>query len=300
MPTLSGRFIKLCERNPDGSYATRANRRQTLLAAGRTLRDLGYRLNHPQGLKPKHVEALVKHWQDQGQSTGTLKNKLAALRWWAEKINKASVIARDNAHYGIGTRNYVTAESKAKEIGSDQLQRITDARVRMSLELQRAFGLRREEAIKFQPAYADRGDKLVLKASWTKGGKAREIPIRTDDQRAALQTAHQVAGKSSLIAPERTYVQQLRIYERQTANAGLRKLHGLRHQYAQARYRALTEEMAGAINLPGGGWRAPVAGGPSREALSPAQRGIDRLARVRISRELGHEREQITTVYLGR
>ncbi|MDH3282428.1 MAG: integrase domain-containing protein, partial [Gammaproteobacteria bacterium] len=156
------------------------------------------------------------------------------------------------------------------------------------------------EAIKFQPAYADQGDRLVLKASWTKGGKAREIPIRTDDQRAALKAAHQVAGRGSLIAPERTYVQQLRVYERQTANAGLSKLHGLRHQYAQARYHALTEEMSNALGISGGGWRAPVDGGPSRTELSAAQRGIDRLARVRVSRELGHEREQITAVYLGR
>ena len=171
MPTLSDRLIKLCERNQDGSYATRANRRQTLLAAGRNLRELGYKLNHPQGLKPKHVDALVKHWQAQGQSTGTLKNKLAALRWWAERVNKASVIARDNAHYGVGARTYVTAESKARSVGGDALQRITDVWVRTSLELQRAFGLRREAAIKFQPAYADRGDRLMLKASWIKGGK---------------------------------------------------------------------------------------------------------------------------------
>jgi hypothetical protein len=33
----------------------------------------------------------------------------------------------------------------------------------MSLELQRAFGLRREEAIKLNPSYADRGDRLALK-----------------------------------------------------------------------------------------------------------------------------------------
>jgi hypothetical protein len=53
----------------------------------------------------------------------------------------------------------------------------------MSLELQRAFGLRREEAIKFSPNYADQGDQLLLKASWTKGGKARTVPVRTQDQR---------------------------------------------------------------------------------------------------------------------
>lgn len=78
MPTLTGRLMKLCGRNPDGSYATRANRKQTLVAAGRTLRGLGYKLNHPQGLKPKHVDALVKHWQSQGQSTGSRKDRAPA------------------------------------------------------------------------------------------------------------------------------------------------------------------------------------------------------------------------------
>jgi hypothetical protein len=34
--------------------------------------------------------------------------------------------------------------------------------------------------------------------------------------------------------------------------------------------------------------------------LSPEQKRIDRDARLTISRELGHEREQITAVYLGR
>jgi len=270
-----------------------------LIAAGRTLRALGYKLNHPQGLKPKHVEALVRHWQAEGQSVGTLKNKLAVLRWWAEKVNKASVIARDNAHYGIANRAYVATESKARDVTDAQLARIADARIRVSLGLQKAFGLRREEAIKFQPAYADRGERLVLRPSWTKGGKAREVPIRTPEQRAALAEAHRVAGRGSLIDPARTYVEQLRLYERQTANAGLSKLHGLRHLYAQTRYRSLTADLAQARGL-GAGWSAPVDGGPVRRALTPVQRDIDRHAREQVSRELGHEREAVTTLYLGR
>ena len=40
-----------------------------------------------------------------------------------------------------------------------------------------AFGLRREESLKIQPGWADRGDTLVLKDSWTKGGRSREIPM---------------------------------------------------------------------------------------------------------------------------
>lgn len=61
-----------------------------------------------------------------------------------------------------------------------------------------------------------------------------------------------------------------------------------RRVYAQARYQELT------------GWASPAAGGPTSKALSGEQRDRDQLARLQISRELGHEREQITAVYLGR
>ena len=64
---------------------------------------------------------------------------------------------------------------------------------------QQAFGLRKEESIKFIPPYADVGDKLILKSSWTKGGLSREIPIRTEAQRQVLREAHALAGKGSLI-----------------------------------------------------------------------------------------------------
>jgi hypothetical protein len=213
---------------------------------------------------------------------------MAALRWWAEKVGRAWVLARDNVHYGIPDRQYVTNVSKAQTLSPADLAKVRDSYVRMSLELQRALGLRREEAIKFQPAYADHGDWLVLKVSWTKGGKSRKIPIRTREQREVLDRAHRLAGRGSLIPAERTYIQHLKVYERHTANAGLHKLHGLRHEYAQQRYLELT------------GWAAPAAGGPTSEALTPEQKAHDCEARLIISRELGHEREQITAVYLGR
>ena len=45
--------------------------------------------------------------------------------------------------------------------------------VRLSIRLQAAFGLRREESIKFNPSYAIQDDHIRLKSSWTKGGRAR-------------------------------------------------------------------------------------------------------------------------------
>jgi integrase len=157
----------------------------------------------------------------------------------------------------------------------------------MSLRLQLAFGLRREEAIKFSPHFADKGDKIVLKASWTKGGRAREIPVRNEQQRQLLEEVHRFAGRGALIPSNKNYLQQMRTYERNTLKAGLDKNHGLRHAYAQARYTELT------------GWQCPAAGGPERKHLTAAQREADTVARQTLSRELGHTRISIAGVYLG-
>ncbi len=288
MRDLNYQLKQLSQRNRDGSFATRAGRERLLSLMANQLHELGFQHMGATSLKPKHVEALVNRWRSEGIAVGTLKNRLSALRWWAEKIGKPGVVARGNDHYGIPERRYVGGESKARAVSDAQLMKVRDTHVRMSLELQREFGLRREECIKFSPNVADRGDRLVLKSSWTKGGKAREIPILTQSQRETLDRAHRLVGRGSLIPSDRNYIQQRRIYERHTGEAGLSKLHGLRHAYAQRRYEALT------------GWKAPVAGGPTAGQLSPAQKAIDREARLTISRELGHERGAVVAVYVGR
>lgn len=288
MRELNYQLKQLCRHNRDGSYRTQADREGLLMLIANQLHALGYRKMQARSLKPKHVEALVAHWQETDLSTGAIKNRLSVIRWWADKVEKRNVVARSNDHYGIPDRRFVTNESKAKEITEAQLGKVRDEHVRMSLELQQAFGLRREEAIKFQPVFADRGDHIVLKASWTKGGKSRVVPVRNEAQRAVLERARSLVGRGALIPGSRNYVQQMRIYERHTANAGLSGMHGLRHAYAQQRYRELT------------GWSAPAAGGPDSKNLTPEQREVDRDARLTVSRELGHEREAIVSVYVGR
>ncbi len=288
MKTLNHNLKQLCRNCKEGSYATQRNRERILTRAANELQAMGYRQMQASSLKPKHIEALVQHWQVENLSIGTIKNRMAALRWWAEKVNKQNVMARSNEFYGIPDRRFVTNESKAREITETQLDKVKDIHVRMSLELQRAFGLRREEAMKFQPSYADKGDHITLKASWTKGGKPRSIPVRTEVQREVLDRARALAGFGSLIPSHRSYVQQLRIYEGHTTRAGLSRMHGLRHGYAQKRYEELT------------GWKCPATGGPGREVLSPEQKVLDQEARLTVSQELGHERTQIVTAYLGR
>ena len=279
---------QICKQCREGSYATQRNRERILTLIANELHTLGYRQMQAKSLKPKHIEALIKQWQEKDLSIGTIKNRMATIRWWSVKINKQNVVAKSNEHYGIPDRRFVTNESKAKDITQQQLNKIKDIHVRMSLELQQAFGLRREEAMKFQPSYADKGDHIRLKASWTKGGKPRTIPVRTEAQRTILDKARDLAGFGSLIPPNRSYVHQLRVYEGNTLRAGLSNMHGLRHAYAQDRYEELT------------GWQCPATGGPSGKSLNQEHRKLDWEARLTISQELGHEREQVTTAYVGR
>ncbi|MDI3829299.1 integrase domain-containing protein [Pseudomonas aeruginosa] len=287
MDDLTYTLRQLCQRNRDGSYTTQADRMRSLSLAARQLREAGFRQMKASSLKGKHVQALLNRWQGEGLSSGTIKNRLSHLRWWAEKIGKSGILPADNMQLGVAERRYVTNASKARELGTG-LEQIPDAHVRISLQLQAAFGLRREEAIKFQPSYADRGNHIALKGSWTKGGRERTVPITTTEQRDALQAAHHLAGTGSLIPANKTFIQQRHVYDGQCKAAGLSHMHGLRHQYAQSRYETLT------------GWPAPAAGGPPVRTLSDTQRTQDTAARQIISRELGHERLQVTAVYLGR
>jgi len=283
-------LTQLCNRNRDGSFSTQAARRDILSLAGRQLVELGIYNLPATGLKQKHVFKLLERWKADGLSDATLKNRMSHVRWWAEKIGKQNLVPRTNAELGIGRRKYVTNKTKAVQVSIDALIGVKDERVRMSLELQGAFGLRREESIKFQPQFAMGAgpDKILLKATWCKGGRARAIPIRTKYQRDVLARAADLAGTGSLISENQSYKDQLKRYENTTCRAGLSKLHGLRHEYAQQRYRELT------------GWEPPVGGGPKSRQLTSEMKVIDRAARLTISEELGHSREAITAVYLGR
>ncbi len=287
MDDLTYTLRELCQRNRDGSHATQMDRQRMLTLASRQLREAGFRQMRATSLKGRHVNVLIERWKAEKLSGGTLKNRMAHLRWWAEKVGRSGIIPADNVQFAIPERRFVTNEDKGCTVDG-KLERVSDPHARLSLALQEAFGLRREEAIKFRPSYADRRDHIALKGSWTKGGRPRVVPITTAGQRAVLDQARQLVGGGSMIPPQKTYIQQRHTYDGQCKAAGLSRMHGLRHRYAQSRYEVLT------------GFKCPAVGGPVAQALTPVQRTLDFFARQTISHELGHERAQVTAVYLGR
>ena len=92
----------------------------------------------------------------------------------------------------------------------------------------------------------------------------------------------------------------MRIFEKQMHAVGLGRTHGARHMYAQRRYRELTREIQTRVTgLDLYGFNCPAQGGLKPAQMHQSDREIDREARQILSRELGHERIQITAQYLG-
>lgn len=291
--TLEYQFDQLCNKHRSKSHTTQANRRSMLKLFAQQLAKNGYdtRNMSPNDLKGRHVNKLLEQWRKDGVSTATIKNRMAVVRFWAEKVGNPGAV-KDNATYKIDRRIYVTNENKSVSLHDLDLSKI-DENIAQSLRLQDAFGLRREESMKFQPEYALDGQTIEnakyirLKDSWTKGGRPRTIPISNEKQRQELKNAYAQAVKNggSMIPKEKSYKSHKSNFESVTHALGVGQTHGLRHGYAQTRYLELM------------GFPCPAVGGS--RSLTSEEIAKDKEIRMLISEELGHSRINITSVYLG-
>jgi len=283
--SFRGTILNTLKHNKDGSFTTQANRKSILLQINKELASLGFDKVSATNFGNKHFYALRDYYQKKELSVATIKNRFACLRWLGAKLGKDLI---DNQKLELENRKYSdNTKNKAKDIDFSKLEKLTE-RQQLAIQLQREFGLRREESLKFQPSFADKGDKLELKSSWTKGGRARIIPIRTEKQRALLERVKKVTGKGSLIEQEKSYKQAMESFTTNCQRAEIKNVHGYRHAYAQQRYKDLT------------GRDCPKVGGLVSKELSVEQKAQDYDTRMIISEELGHGREEITVQYLGR
>ena len=281
------------------SQRTAKVRRETLLRAYRTLRDLGYKLQSPKALSQKHVKALVEHWCDSGLSATHIHTSLCILRTFAETIGKRGMVpgtfsfVEDPARL---RRSSVLHESKTWEAhGVDRkiLDHILacDVQVGTQLKLMDAFGLRRKEAICYLPSRDwDRDMKRIEVYPGTKGGRPRWIDVRTEYQVSVLTAALKLEQEGRLRKPGKTLEQALGRFNYIVGqrfgitkkNMGVTS-HGLRHSFAEMPYSLVT------------GTNTPVGGGDPKD--------VDRQTHVEASfasaKALGHSRVDVTRAYYG-
>lgn len=250
------------------------------------------------------AEAYAEHVQARVEA-GTLAVSTAQNR--ISTVNRVFTALRGDSYVQLSPREYAGPRSNVRTTAPAALEppRVQGAvaalreaglsRAAATLELARAFGVRREEAVKsdldrWSREAARHGAVNVLDG--TKGGRnaARWIPVG-DAQRQALANALAVrpAGSANLIAPAERYV-DVAINRNSELNQGreILKQHGLpgyhdaRAAYACERYEQLT------------GHPAPAVAG---ERL--ASKAEDLRARTIISSELGHGRIDVLVSYVG-
>lgn len=282
------------------SYKTRNDRETTLYNIFYTLtRELKYGIEDPRNLKVKHVEALIKHWQEKKLTAGTIEAYVSCLRTlcaWMKKpgmiqplVKYAPEIKRTYAaqHDKSFTGSEVDFWSVWNEVNAE------DKYTAMQLLLIKAFGLRKEEAIRFKPIVNDIGPAIQV-FDGPKGGRPRLVPIQNDFQMAVLAICKNFVlqsgnPKRNVGHPDRTLLQEEKRYANVMAKVGLTKKgkgvtgHGLRAEYAIDR-------------MIEGGIVATVRGGAGL-----GEGSFDtKAAALRVSENLGHGRLSVMPAYGGK
>lgn len=249
-------------------------------------------------ISQKHISKIIGIWADQGIAPATFQTRMSHLRWFAAAIGRGGMV-RDVTYYGypasLTERTYAAVTSKSFEgnglVAAEIILAVADDDefVACQLEGQLLFGLRTTESMLFRPDENIEGNCLVIKHG-TKGGRTRIINITTGAQRDWLVRAAVLAKateRGNLIPAGSTYKSSRNHRNYIVRKHGLTKAalgvvaHGLRAQYAEARYEAVS------------GTPAPTRGG---QDVPLAQ---DEAARRAVSRELGHSRQGIAAAYVG-
>lgn len=281
------------------SNATSQAKKKIVIQFLKKLKSLGFQLTTIHELKERHVITIAKFWETQKYSPATIQTRMSVLRVLCNLwLGKTGMIKATGAYFSSNfnvRRSQIAKEDKSWSGNNINFAQIldkvlqVDKYVAIALEVMYAFGLRRKEAVMFQPHLSDHG-VLIKITRGAKTGKKRVVPILTDYQKNVLARARLIIKPAeSLANPNNSLKQNLRRFDYIMQKVGITKkisgvtAHGLRFEFGQIGY----------LNLTG----AEV---PVRANSKLIDKAVDKQARLEIAEELGHSRVEITNTYFGK
>ena len=286
--SLVAQLDKLARHNRQGSFRTKARyyeackRFCAYLAAE-------YHLQKLENISGKHLVSYVLYLQDTGKSAGTVKTDLAAIRFFHDKMSRPKYTLPTNSELGVELERRRFGQLDRTWSGPEFNRLLGKAMAEnrddfiLALYLGRYMGLRIHECFRIDTAAAERAlreNALTVKG---KGGKVRIVPIEDGRITMMMQRLLEKTERGhKLLVPDGVPtdraingMQQFILRHRDaicdpTAPDRRITFHGLRHTYAAEKYTSL------------------VSGG-----MTPLD------AHFTVSRLLGHERPDVTNVYLA-
>lgn len=275
---------RLAAHNRQGSYQTRRRYYEAMKRFCRFLAET-YHVERLANIAPKHIIAYVETMQTQGKSAATIKTDLAAIRFFHDQMSKPRYRLPDNTALGLERRSYGKVD---RTWDDDEFLRILEQAkalerydYTLAFNLARYAGLRIHECFRIDTATAEkalRDNAITVKG---KGGKIRTVPINEPIALALREQLSRTQRGHKLLVPDGVptdhaihQLQEFIIRYRPEAQDAKSKhpltFHGLRHTFAAEQYQHLVENDADPLD-----------------------------ARYAVSRLLGHNRSDVTTVYLA-
>lgn len=291
-PTLENIYLnlktqldKLHRHARQGSYKTRARYYSAMLVFLKFI-SVVFRLEKLSNLSGKHVCAYIEWRQSCEIAPATIKSELCAIRYYHDQMssvrhpipsNDALSVNLERRRFGETDRTWSEAEYEAF---CDIAREDGRASYADLFTLAHDMGLRIHEAFRIDTAAARdalRCGKLTIKG---KGGKIREVPLTANCEVIFQRNLELVTPGEKLFVPAdqqthlaimalQTYIIRNRDRVRIASNPVAITYHGLRHTYAANTYAHLK-----------------------------AQGRTDFESHIIVSRLLGHERADVTDLYL--
>lgn len=282
---LKAQVAKLHRHARQGSYKTRERYYYAVLLFCKFLA-IVFHLEKLENVSGKHLCAYVEYRQEEGKAASTILDDLCAIRYYHDQMGAP--------RYRLPSNEELAADLERRRFAEDD-RRWTEEEynsfVQLAIDLQRqdyahAFilahelGLRIHEVFRLDTATVNAALKADEITVVGKGGKVRTVPLTHAAKRALEEQAKSTPpGEKIFVSNEEpthiaihnleAFIRQYRDQIRDSAYPIPLTFHGLRHTFAANTYKRL---------------------------ISQGYTEFD--AHIRVSRLLGHERTDVTEIYI--
>lgn len=242
------------------SLRTREATKQVMRETCRRLHRLGYKLESIDGLRARHIDAIVKSWHAQGLANKTMENQYSRIKIFCVWLGRPGIVDNGGKGFKAHLPGIPLADLKVSTVANVSkswsgngidvialLKRATleDKRFGAMQTLGIGFGLRKKEMLRIKPWRADKGEYLEIDGSVAKNGKHRLIHLEKEGfprnfQRWALDQAKALCKKNETLGwPELTFKQAENRFYHYCKRIGLTKAelgvttHGSRAEFME-------------------------------------------------------------------
>lgn len=242
-----------------GSHATREARALTARDFADSMKKANLQIREVKNIGTKEIKAYAQSLQERGLSKRTIANRLSHVRSAVASVGKEQMLGRQelsNKSLGASGGSRIGTHKPMPEEKYQQFQQALRERnpsAAVVMELQRALGLRMQEALKGATTETLKQWEKQLQHGYakviegTKGGRPRETLVKSvkraqEAVQKALEHAKANKGRVMNALNYKTALNELKNDYRAVGMTGEYSSHSMRYAWAQEQYQHYLEE----------------------------------------------------------